>query len=143
QFVDAPGEAKPDWWILSQVAQRMGFAGFDYDGPANIFAEHAALSTFENEGSRDFDLGGLVNIDYDAMQPVQWPVRKHGTARMFGNAKYFTPSGKADLLPIAPPPPLRPLPGRLLLNTGRVRDHWHTMTRTGKTARLSSHMGEP
>jgi assimilatory nitrate reductase catalytic subunit len=143
QFVAAPGGAKPDWWIVSKVAQRMGFAGFDYDGPADIFAEHAELSAFENDGSRDFDIGGLVGIDYDAMQPVQWPVRKHGTARLFGNGKFFTPSGRAQMLPIAPPPPLRLLPGRLLLNTGRVRDHWHTMTRTGKTARLSSHTGEP
>jgi assimilatory nitrate reductase catalytic subunit len=142
-FLDAPGEAKPDWWIVTQVAQRMDFAGFDYAGPAEIFAEHAALSAFENWATRDFDLSGLVGADYETLQPVQWPVRSKGTERMFGSGRYFTASGKAQMLPIVPPPPLRPLPGRLLLNTGRVRDHWHTMTRTGKTARLSSHLGEP
>jgi assimilatory nitrate reductase catalytic subunit len=142
-FLDAPGEARHDWWIVAEVAKRMGYSGFDYAGPAEIFAEHAALSAFENNGARDFDLGGLVDADYETMQPVQWPVRAAGTPRMFEAGRYFTPSGKAQLLPIVPPPPLRPLPGRLLLNTGRVRDHWHTMTRTGKTARLSSHLGEP
>jgi assimilatory nitrate reductase catalytic subunit len=142
-FLPLPGDARPDWWIVAQVAQRMGFAGFDYSTASDIFAEHAALSAFENNGTRDFDLSGLVGADYDEMPPVQWPVRKHGTPRLFGAGRYFTKSGKARILPIVPPPPLQPLPGRLLLNTGRVRDHWHTMTRTGKTPRLSSHLGEP
>ena len=78
------------------------------------------------------------------MQPVQWPVRRvRGTARMFADGRFFTPDGRAQFVAVTPPPPIVPPPGMLVLNTGRVRDHWHTMTRTGKTPRLSAHMAEP
>ncbi len=63
-FLPPPGEAKPDWWIVTQVARRMGFAdAFPYQSPAEIFAEHAALSAFENDGGRAFDLGGLATLE--------------------------------------------------------------------------------
>ncbi len=143
-FLPLPGEARPDWWIITQVARRMGFgAAFPYESPAEIFAEHVALSAFENDGNRDFDLAGLAGRDYDRIEPVQWPVRADGTPRMFTNGEFFTASGKARFVPVVPPPPIVLPPGMLLLNTGRVRDHWHTMTRTGKTARLSAHLAEP
>src|ERR1700716_41281 len=78
-FLPAPGEAKPDWWIVTQVARRMGFgAAFPYGSPADVFPEHPRLSAFENNGTRDFDLGALAalsNADYDALEPVQWPMR--------------------------------------------------------------------
>ncbi len=143
-FLPLPGEARPDWWIVTEVAARMGHgAAFAYRGPADIFAEHVALSGFENNGSRDFDLSGLAGADYEALAPVQWPVRSGTAGRMFGDGRFFTPDGRARLVPIAPPPPFVPVPGRLRLNTGRVRDHWHTLTRTGKSARLSAHFAEP
>ncbi|SMQ60759.1 assimilatory nitrate reductase catalytic subunit [Devosia lucknowensis] len=143
-FLALPGEARPDWWIIKEVAHRLGHAAaFDYGGPGEIFAEHAALSAFENHGTRDFDLSGLVGADYDSLAPTQWPVRAKPAARLFGDGKFFTPDGKARFLPIQPPPPFAPVPGSFILNTGRVRDHWHTMTRTGKAARLSAHMAEP
>ena len=143
-FLSLPGQARPDWWIISQVARRMGFAeAFPYAGPADIFAEHAGLTAFENEGSRDLDLSGLVDADYASLAPVQWPVRQKPTARLFGNGQFFTPDGRARFVPVQPPPPFAPTPGRFMLNTGRVRDHWHTMTRTGKAARLSAHYAEP
>jgi assimilatory nitrate reductase catalytic subunit len=143
-FLALPGEARPDWWIVAEVAKRMGFeAAFSYSGPGQIFAEHVALSAFENDGSRDFDLSGLVEADYDTLAPIQWPVRRKSTARMFGDGRFFTPDGRARFMPVTPPPPFRPAPGQFILNTGRVRDHWHTMTRTGKAARLSAHMAEP
>jgi assimilatory nitrate reductase catalytic subunit len=60
RFLPAPGEAKPDWWIVAQVARRMGFAArFAYGSAADIFREHAALSAFDNGGRRDFDIGAL------------------------------------------------------------------------------------
>jgi assimilatory nitrate reductase catalytic subunit len=143
-FLSPPGEARPDWWIVTQVARRMGFgASFPYADAGKIFAEHAALSAFENDGSRDFDLSGLLGADYDALQPVQWPVRPEGTTRLFGDGRFFTADRRARFIAVGPPPPLRPAPGMMTLNTGRVRDHWHTMTRTGKSARLSAHMAEP
>jgi assimilatory nitrate reductase catalytic subunit len=143
-FLPLPGEARPDWWIVTQVARRMGFANaFPYTGPEQIFAEHVALSAVENDGTRDFDLAGLAGADYDTLAPVQWPVRRAGTARMFADGRFFTPDRKARFVPVQPPPPITPAPGQFILNTGRVRDHWHTMTRTGKAARLSAHLAEP
>lgn len=96
-FLAAPGEAKPDWWILSQVAQRLGFAeAFAWQHPADIFREHAALSGFENAGTRAFDISGLAqlsNEEWDTLQPIQWPVnaaRPQGTPRLFTNKTFFT-----------------------------------------------------
>tara|TARA_R110000868_G_scaffold18175_2_gene80496 strand:- start:1282 stop:3921 length:2640 start_codon:yes stop_codon:yes gene_type:complete len=143
-FLALPGEARPDWWIVSEVAGRMGFGdAFGYTSPADIFAEHAALTGFENDGSRDLDLSGLIEADYASLAPTQWPVRRASRARMFGDGQFFTPDRKARFMPVLPPPPFAPAPGRFIFNTGRVRDHWHTMTRTGKTPRLSAHYAEP
>jgi assimilatory nitrate reductase catalytic subunit len=143
-FLPLPGKARPDWWIISEIAKRMGFGhAFDYAGPEQIFAEHVALSSFENGGARDFNLSGLRDADYQDLKPTQWPVRQKPTSRMFAEGRFFTPDGKARFVPICPPPPFAPAPGQFILNTGRVRDHWHTMTRTGKAARLSAHYAEP
>jgi len=150
-FAAAPGDARPDWWLLSQVARRLGFdEGFNWQHPAEIFREHAALSGFENRGARAFDISGLAqlsNADWDALRPVQWPVNAacpQGCARLFGNRRFFHPDGKARLrVPatpvVAPREPAYPL----LMNTGRVRDQWHTMTRTGLVPRLMQHCDEP
>lgn len=151
-FLPAPGEAKPDWWILSQVAQRLGFAeAFSYQHPAEIFREHAALSGFENNGSRAFDISGLAALsdeEWDDLQPIQWPVNAanpQGTVRMFHDKRFYHPGGKARLIAVTPRLPLN-APSEaypLVMNTGRVRDQWHTMTRTGKSARLMQHLSEP
>ena len=129
----------------------MGFPGFDYPNAAAIFREHARLSSFENEGTRDFDLSALNTLDdraYDALTPIQWPVTREyptGTPRMFETAKFFTADRKARFVPVTPRAAVnatsRDYP--LVLNTGRVRDQWHTMTRTGKSARLLAHVFEP
>jgi len=148
-FLPAPGEARPDWWAICEVARRLGFSGFDYAGPAEIFAEHAALSAYRNHGSRDFDIGGLGALDgagYDDLEPVQWPRANAAQApRLFADGRFYTASGRARLLPIVPRPPEDALDPSfpLVLNTGRVRDHWHTMTRTGRSPRLSGHIKEP
>ncbi|MEH2610324.1 nitrate reductase [Bradyrhizobium sp. AZCC 1693] len=150
-FLSSPGEAKPDWWIMSEVARRLGFgSAFDFNSAADIFREHASLSAFENEGARDFDIGALQSLsdsDFDAMAPVQWPVRQ-GTepqARFFAEGGFFANDFKARF--IAPEIPAlrtettaaRPL----RLNTGRIRDQWHTMTRSGMSPRLGQHLPEP
>ncbi len=149
-FLAPPGEAREDWRILCEFAQRLGFEGFDYDGPAAIFREHAALSGFENGGERDFDISALADIgdaEYDALLPFQWPMRQpgRGTQRLFGNGRFNTPSQRANFVALTPRPPGN-LPDSdypLILNTGRVRDQWHTMTRTGRSPRLAGHVTEP
>ena len=150
-FLTAPGAARPDWWIICEVAKRMGFAhAFAYTSAAEIFAEHAALSAFENDGARAFDIGGFARVDkqsFDRMQPFQWPQPKGGTpseTRFFSTGGFYTSDRKARILPVCPKPTLRTDAAYpLVLNTGRVRDHWHTMTRTAKSPRLSQHLAEP
>jgi assimilatory nitrate reductase catalytic subunit len=147
-FLPHPGEAKPDWWIISQVAARMGWAdAFAYQSPADIFAEHAALSAFENDGSRAFDIGALADTDYDALTPTQWPAKAspHGTARLFAEGGFPTSDTRARFIPVQAEGPSISTSTKysFILNTGRIRDQWHTMTRTGLVPRLSSHIAEP
>src|SRR5262249_4221965 len=118
---------------------------------ADVFREHAALSGFENKGRRDFDLGGLARIsdaEYDALEPTQWPVRaetRRRQRRFFADGGFFTPDRQARF--VAPEAPALhqatsdAFPFRL--NTGRVRDQWHTMTRSGASPRLALHSPEP
>ncbi|GAC1338124.1 MAG: nitrate reductase [Acetobacteraceae bacterium] len=148
-FRDAPGEARADWWMLAQVGQRMGWRDdFAWPGAAAIFREHAALTAFENDGTRVLDLGGLAGLSddqYDALPPRQWPVPAAGAegGPLFAEGGFPTPDGRARLVPTR----WRPLDAAagfpLLLNTGRVRDQWHTMTRTGLVPRLMQHVAEP
>jgi len=151
-FLPAPGEARPDWWIVSEIARRLGFgAAFDYKSASAIFREHAALSAFENNGSRDFDIGALSSVSdegFDGMSPILWPFRfgdLEPVERFFSKGEFFGSDRKARF--VAPERPLlraETHEGRpLRLNTGRIRDQWHTMTRTGMSARLGAHLPEP
>jgi assimilatory nitrate reductase catalytic subunit len=150
-FLEPPGETKPDWWIVSEVAKRLGFgAAFDFDSAADVFREHAALSAFENTGGRDFDIGALQSLSddaFDAMAPVQWPARQGlpPQARFFFDGGFFANDRKARFVaPEIPALRTETTAGRpLRLNTGRIRDQWHTMTRTGLSPRLGQHLPEP
>ena len=151
RFLPLPGGAQPDWWIVGEVARRMGFAdGFAYESAADIFREHAALSAFENDGTRDFDLGALSDVSdesFDALDPVVWPCRdgEGADVRFFADGGFYTADRKARFVsPEAPA--LRDAASNeypFVLNTGRVRDQWHTMTRTGLSPRLGQHSPEP
>lgn len=151
-LLPAPGEAQHDWWAICEVAKRLGYqSAFSYRNVHEIFAEHAALSAFENSGKRDFDIGHFSQItksEYDALTPVQWPVpkgRPEGTKRMFEDGRFFTPDKRAKFVPIVPILPLQEKTSDwpFTLNTGRVRDQWHTMTRTGDAALLTKHTDQP
>jgi assimilatory nitrate reductase catalytic subunit len=151
KFLPLPGEARPDWRIVTDVAQRMGFGeAFAYRSAADVFREHAALSACENNGERAFDLGALAELtdrDYETLEPVQWPQpeSRGDPSRLFGDGRYFTADRKAGF--IAPELPAlaeetsEDFP--LRLNTGRVRDQWHTMTRSGLSPTLAAHRPEP
>src|SRR4051794_21797951 len=94
-FLPPPGEAKPDWWIVGEVAKRLGFgAAFDFSSVADVFREHAALSGFENTGGRDFDIGALKSVSdeaFDELSPVQWPAREDASPqqRFFADGGFF------------------------------------------------------
>ncbi len=155
-FLRTPGLAKPDWWIISQFARHLGFEkDFNYQGPVDIFCEHAALSAYKNNNQRLFNLSALTRLSlqqYNDLAPLQWPVLARGsdlsdssaikgTDRVLENGQFYTPDKKAHFIAITPRLPVRQPTTEypFILNTGRVRDHWHTMTRTGMSPRLSSH----
>jgi assimilatory nitrate reductase catalytic subunit len=149
-FVPLPGEARADWRIVCDVARRMGFGdAFAFDGPAAILREHAALSAFENEGRRQFDIGGLSNIDEDRyrdFKPRLWPARAGGDPeRLFSDGRFATSDGRARFVAVRQEGPALPVTADrpLVLNTGRMRDQWHTMTRTGRVPRLAANAPEP
>ncbi len=142
-FLPPPGEAKADWWIIAQVARRLGFGpAFGWQHAHEVFSEHAALSGFENNGTRAFDISELATLtreQWDMLEPRQWTVTPDALQRG------WRPSGRLRTVPVSParalakPTALYPL----LLNTGRIRDQWHTMTHTGTVTRLMQHIAEP
>jgi assimilatory nitrate reductase catalytic subunit len=151
-FLPPPGEARPDWWIVSEVAKRLGFgAAFDFNSPAEVFREHATLSAFENYGGRDFDIGALKSLSdeaFDELAPVLWPIREDHAQpqqRFFADGGFFANDRKARFIaPEIPALRTETTAGRpLRLNTGRIRDQWHTMTRSGLSPRLGQHLPEP
>jgi assimilatory nitrate reductase catalytic subunit len=152
-FLPLPGDVRADWWQLSEVAKRMGFAdAFTFAGPHEIYTEYAQLTGAHNGGRRDLDLsahGALTHAQYDAMEPVQWPLPTGAAethrSRFFADGGFFTADRRARFVPT--PHHATAVQGTggdtLVLNTGRIRDQWHTMTRTAKTPRLLSHIAEP
>jgi assimilatory nitrate reductase catalytic subunit len=140
----APGEARPDWRVIADVATAMGHdEAFGWRAPWAVFREWARLTAYENDGGRVLDLSGLSALSpeaYEALEPVQW-----GGTRLFADGRFPTPDGRARMLPVRPEPAAEPADGAfpLALNTGRVRDQWHTMTRTGLAPELCRHAPEP
>ena len=145
----AAGQARDDWRILADIGARMGWAdAFGWESAAEVFDEYAALSGVAGALGGDFDISNRAGkIDaYDGMTPFLWPdcPTKHG-GRFFASGNFYSGNANAQMLPIVPRLPQDTCtpdhPFRL--NTGRVRDHWHTMTRTGLSPRLSQHIAEP
>ena len=141
-----PGQARADWRIVAGVASAMGFGdAFSWRSSAAVFREHARLTAYENH-DRPLNLEPLIGLDkagYDALAPVRWPMTAGGQ-RLFGDGRFPTPDGRARFAPVRPSGPAATdssLP--LALNTGRMRDQWHTMTRTGLAPELCRHAPEP
>lgn len=146
-FMPPPGEARADWWIVARVAEALGFgSAFAWQHPHEVFSEHAALSGYENDGQRAFDIGGLADLSreaWDALGPVRWPVSRSEAA--WSVHKGWHRDGKLRMVPVAPQPTRATTDAfyPLILNSGRIRDQWHTMTRTGAVPRLMQHINEP
>jgi assimilatory nitrate reductase catalytic subunit len=160
-FLPAPKQAKADWLAVAEVAKKLGFSGFDFNNACDIFNEHAALSAYHNaslaerdqvENFRYFNLKGLTNLsleEYNELKPTQWPVWEKGQTtsvkQLFGQGEFSYASRKAKLIPTIAIDPVHSVyeDYPLILNTGRIRDQWHTMTRTGLSANLTTHRAEP
>ncbi|MEZ8990744.1 molybdopterin oxidoreductase family protein [Vibrio breoganii] len=154
RILPSPGEAKPDWWIISQVAHRMGFKeAFDYIHEGEIFSEYAKLTTLGNDNfERDLNLIGLTQLDdkgYSQLKPQQWPVTELQdqvvNQRLFSDGQFYTSNKRARFVAVNYQAPLAKADAKhpLILNSGRVRDHWHTMSRTGLSPKLAEHTTEP
>ncbi|MFA0347249.1 molybdopterin oxidoreductase family protein [Vibrio sp. 10N.222.55.C6] len=155
RVLPSPGEAKPDWWILKEVAQKMGFKEqFEFRHEGEIFKEYCEMTALGNETgkARDLCLIGLTKLDekgYGELTPQQWPVLEYQPEiieqRMFTNGEFFTESGKAQFIAVEHDKPIADtsLEFPLIMNTGRIRDQWHTMSRTGLAAGLGEHTPEP
>jgi assimilatory nitrate reductase catalytic subunit len=133
-FLPAPGEAKADWWIIARVAERLGYGeAFAWEDPQAIFCEHARLTAFENNGERALNLHELATLTpeaWDALEPYQWATGNFPCRQIVPVEPQRHGATVDTLYP-------------LLLNSGRIRDQWHTMTRTGYVPRLMQHIDEP
>ena len=143
KIVDAPGEALPDAEIICRFAKKMGFSGFNYKNFAEIFSEHASLTKGTN-----IDISDLNYEILKKRKTVQWPYTKAinnlGAERLFADKKFYTASKKA-IIHSFPDENLSEKPTAdfpLVLTTGRIRDQWHTMSKTGKVNKLNQHISE-
>ncbi|MBJ7486433.1 nitrate reductase [Brevundimonas sp.] len=138
-FFPAPGEARADWRTLADVAARMGHGeAFGWTTPAEVFDEHCRLTAFENHGTRSLNLAPLIGLGedgYASLEPTRW-----GQDREFADGRFSTPDGRARMIAVTQAPLAA---NTMTLNTGRYRDQWHTMSRTGLSPRLSQHRREP
>ena len=170
-FMPAFQQSQRDWWIICQVARAMGFGkAFGYQHESEIFAEYAALTEKAFESTGSFSLAALTKIDrkrYDSLMPFQWPQHQpeqlsFGDVRVFANGKFHTDNGRPNMVPVSFQSRQKSMSngaqwlnssssslsaqsghGLLTLNSGRSRDHWHTMTRTQIAERLNLHTAEP
>jgi len=148
--VPPPGLARHDWQIAVELGQRLeralGRSGptlFPYPSPESIWVEHR-----ESTRGRDLDITGLSYAQLDRDGPQQWPLpegQTRGQARLYGDGRFPTPDGRARFaaLPFVPLAEQRESRYPFSLTTGRLRDQWHGMTRTGTLGRLFGHVAEP
>lgn len=144
KVLDPPGEALPDSEILWRFARKMGFEKhFPYKKAEEVYREHVQSTKGTN-----IDISGLNYEILKEHHTVQWPFpegAKEGTKRLFEDHRFFTSDEKAHLYGLSPHNESEELSPDypMILTTGRIRDQWHTMTRTGKVAKLNQHISEP
>ncbi|QJP10524.1 nitrate reductase [Pseudomonas multiresinivorans] len=147
--IHAIGEARADWSIACDFARRLEQhlrpakpSLFDFESPSALFDEYKLLTR-----ERDLDLSGIDYALLDTHGPQQWPLRPgalRGTERLYGDGQFPTINGRARLIaePYRAPKEKRDARYPLILNTGRLRDQWHGMTRTGTAPQLFGHVEE-
>ncbi len=144
-FLPAPGEAKPDWWAIAQVGQKLcsklGWdSGFKFESEADVFREFAGLSGINTDSNYLFDISifaSMTDEEYANWIPTQWPLN---TQAPYRDGVFSTPNGKAQFIDVKPQTVST---NGWWLNTGRQRDQWHTMTRTGFISKLAAGEVEP
>jgi ferredoxin-nitrate reductase len=142
--INAPGEALSDVEILLRFAKKMNFNGFNFNNTEEVYKEYCQMTRNTNMDISYLNYNRLKNEG-----TFQWPVPDYGhpgTPRLFTDKKFYTPSQKAIFnIPTAlentSEEPNDQFP--FILTTGRIRDQWHTMTKTGKVSRLMTHIPSP
>ncbi|GAB3544834.1 molybdopterin-dependent oxidoreductase [Spirosoma fluminis] len=152
KVLDAPGEALPDAEIVWRFAQKMGFSpAFSYTSAAEVYQEYAQITA-----GTHVDVTGVSYELLKAIRSVQWPYpalpagigeesETTGTKRLFSDHLFYTPNQRAQLHAVPDGNTSEPTDEDfpLVLTTGRVRDQWHTMTKTGRVAKLNQHTPRP
>jgi assimilatory nitrate reductase catalytic subunit len=148
--VPPAGQARHDWVIARDIAQALAariaperVALFDYPTPESVWLEHR-----ESTRGRDLDITGLGYAMLDTEGPQQWPLPEgatRGRARLYEDGVFPTADGRAKFADVPFEPLAEPRDARFpfSLNTGRLRDQWHGMSRTGTLGRLYGHEGWP
>ncbi|MGX7688663.1 molybdopterin-dependent oxidoreductase [Flectobacillus roseus] len=150
KLINAPGEAKDDTQIIVEFAQKMGFEkAFDYQNTAEVYAEHCRSTIGTN-----IDISGLSYEVLQQKRSVQWPFPQEkaiqdpdyvGTKRLFTDNQFYTANRRAKIHAVPDQNQSEALSKEfpLILTTGRIRDQWHTMTKTGKVNKLNQHISQP
>lgn len=154
KVLDAPGEALPDAEIIWRFAQKMGFGNaFNYSSASEVYDEYARTTAGTN-----VDVTGVSHELLKQKQTVQWPFATNreqsalssdgsatGTKRLFTDHRFYTPNGRAQIHALPDENTSEPTDDDfpLVLTTGRIRDQWHTMTKTGRVAKLNRHSPQP
>jgi ferredoxin-nitrate reductase len=157
KLVDAPAEALPDSEIIWRFAEKMGFGeAFGYKNPSEVYEEYVRTTA-----GTSIDVTG---VHYDLLKKdrsVQWPLTLKksqtvgnqnevktpvsGTKRLFTDHQFLTPDKRARIFAVADENTSEPVDPDfpLVLTTGRIRDQWHTMTKTGRVSKLNQHIPDP
>lgn len=152
KVLNAPGEALPDSEILWRFARKMGFEeAFNYKTTSEIYDEYVKVTAGTN-----IDVTGVTHRLLQEKRSVQWPlswkdaersadVRQPGTKRLFTDHQFHTKNKKAQIHAVPDENHSEPTDENfpLVLTSGRIRDQWHTMTKTGRVAKLNKHIPQP
>jgi len=151
QALPTPGMARPDWKITTDFALRLGKLlgrdwqhGFAYEKSEDVFREHCSLTR-----NTDIDISGLSYAILDEYGPQQWPYPEDASPaqakRLYADGEFETADGKGRFVEMAFRPVAEPTDEAypLSLTTGRIRDQWHTMTKTGNVPQLMQHLPIP
>ncbi len=149
--VKAPGQARADWAIGADLGQRLAVALgrpqdawlMHYPTPESVWNEHR-----ESTRGRDLDITGLSYAQLESAGPAQWPLpegNSTGPARLYTDGQFPTADGRARFAAVSWQPVAEERMSQFpfSLTTGRLRDQWHGMTRTGTAGRLFAHSPEP
>lgn len=137
KVVEPPGKALPDWQIMAKFGQAMGFDGFGFQDSGQVWDEFIRLTK-----DRPCDMAGMTSERLRQARHLRWPcptVDHPGTDRLYLDRRFPTPNGRARFLPRPHQPPRETTDHEfpMVLMTGRVYAHWHTLTRTGKSRKLT------